>query len=506
MAHKRTSKRRRSAGGLFGAIASVLGDCLAAITTLTLLSEPAAAQQLGRIFPYSWASPIPADDITTADVQHALIWTGHYGAMVDGMFGGFIKRAINGWLTSKGYPASVSLTRNQAVELMTEAIAKRDQYGWAILTDDAIGFSVGVPTKLNEGTAPVWENGALWYRFFGPVGEFITVISQDAGCAIMDGFYDAVAAGTGARDRTVDYKARKDDWFVLSGRSGDRHFYTRAQCRQSGIVNVVINTPTSQVDSFGFLFTAMTNSLSLKPYLNPRAKPNPRVAFPGPPPGYASSFSAPPQASSPPTAPSSRVTPTAASDTERSGKTGGIRLVLSDGTELRAREVFERASEAVYIVHTPNALGSAVAVSDRELVTNCHVLGTDTVAILEREGARLPATLTSANPESDRCILRSNSPLRKWVRIRPFADIKVAEKAYSIGAPQGLELTIAEGIISSKRTIDGERLLQTSAPISKGSSGGGLFDAQGNLLGVTTFFRKDAQNLNFAIAAEEYAK
>jgi S1-C subfamily serine protease len=54
--------------------------------------------------------------------------------------------------------------------------------------------------------------------------------------------------------------------------------------------------------------------------------------------------------------------------------------------------------------------------------------------------------------------------------------------------------------------IDGERLLQTSAPISRGSSGGGLFDAQGQLMGVTTWMRKDAQNLNFAISAEEFAK
>jgi S1-C subfamily serine protease len=76
----------------------------------------------------------------------------------------------------------------------------------------------------------------------------------------------------------------------------------------------------------------------------------------------------------------------------------------------------------------------------------------------------------------------------------------------SRGAPQGLELSLAEGIISSKRALDAGRLFQTSAPISKGSSGGGLFDAHGNLLGITTFMLKDAQDLNFAIAAEEYAK
>lgn len=61
-------------------------------------------------------------------------------------------------------------------------------------------------------------------------------------------------------------------------------------------------------------------------------------------------------------------------------------------------------------------------------------------------------------------------------------------------------------IVSSKRTVDGGRLVQTTAPISPGSSGGGLFDAQANLLGITTFMLKQSQNLNFAIAAEEYAK
>jgi len=48
--------------------------------------------------------------------------------------------------------------------------------------------------------------------------------------------------------------------------------------------------------------------------------------------------------------------------------------------------------------------------------------------------------------------------------------------------------------------------VQTSAPKSSGSSGGGLFDTQGNLIGITTFMLKDSQNLNFAIAAEEYSK
>ncbi len=191
---------------------------------------------------------------------------------------------------------------------------------------------------------------------------------------------------------------------------------------------------------------------------------------------------------------------------DNTGKTASIQLALGDGSELKAREVFERVSAAVFVVHTETALGSAVAVGEHELLTNCHVLGMNTEVILEQNARRNVARLSSSNSTDDRCVLTSATPLQKWVRVRPFSDIKVGERAFSIAAPQGFDLTIAEGIVSSKRVIDGDRLLQTSAPISKGSSGGGLFDGQGHLLGITTWMRKDAQNLNFAIAAEEYAK
>ena len=191
---------------------------------------------------------------------------------------------------------------------------------------------------------------------------------------------------------------------------------------------------------------------------------------------------------------------------DRTGKTNAIRLALADGSELKPRQIFERVSPAVYVVRVPGAQGSAVAIGERELLTNCHVLGSRTAATLEHEGQKTGARLVSANRRADRCVLQSDAPLKRWVKVRPFADVKVGELAYTIGAPKGLELTIAEGMVSSKRTADGDRLVQTSAPISNGSSGGGLFDAQGHLIGITTWMRKDAQNLNFAIAAEEYAK
>ena len=69
-----------------------------------------------------------------------------------------------------------------------------------------------------------------------------------------------------------------------------------------------------------------------------------------------------------------------------------------------------------------------------------------------------------------------------------------------------LENTLGEGIVSGLRKRRDVDLVQTTAPISPGSSGGGLFDASGNLIGITTFLLRDGQNLNFAIAADTFWK
>ena len=82
----------------------------------------------------------------------------------------------------------------------------------------------------------------------------------------------------------------------------------------------------------------------------------------------------------------------------------------------------------------------------------------------------------------------------------------VGQNVFAIGNPKGLELTMSAGLVSSlRRNAEGQLvLIQTSAAISGGSSGGGLFDDQGRLIGLTTIgsVSGDAQNLNFAIPSQ----
>ena len=84
----------------------------------------------------------------------------------------------------------------------------------------------------------------------------------------------------------------------------------------------------------------------------------------------------------------------------------------------------------------------------------------------------------------------------------PLGDsdtIEIGEPVYVAGNPKGLEGTFSDGIISSIRGEDAFKLLQMTAPISPGSSGGPVLNANGEVIGISVLTVRDGQNLNFAI-------
>jgi serine protease Do len=176
--------------------------------------------------------------------------------------------------------------------------------------------------------------------------------------------------------------------------------------------------------------------------------------------------------------------------------------------------LFLVAKRFVYIVLTKEAdskisQGSAVAVSPTTFFTACHVLDKSVAAILiSHDGRRIPATLRGSSPARDRCELVTTSPVTEFAPIRSVPTLAVGERVYAIGAPKaldvGMELSFTDGVVSSMRKENGDPVIQTSAPISSGSSGGGLFNAKGQLVGITVSTHKSAQNMNFAIPVDLY--
>ncbi len=186
------------------------------------------------------------------------------------------------------------------------------------------------------------------------------------------------------------------------------------------------------------------------------------------------------------------------------------------GPALRAVDIFKQASPSIYLIVSAKDddtlrrgksiyEGSAVAISPTLALTNCHIVKGRKTLILVQGKEKDTGVVVASDPGTDRCIVEAQTiKMHPISGVRAYGDLAVGEKVYTIGNPSGLVSTLGEGIVSGLRTQEGVRYVQTSAPISPGSSGGGLFDERGNLLGITSFKIEDAENLNFAIAAEDY--
>jgi TPR repeat protein len=81
--------------------------------------------------------------------------------------------------------------------------------------------------------------------------------------------------------------------------------------------------------------------------------------------------------------------------------------------------------------------------------------------------------------------------------------VEVGESVYAVGNPQGLEGTFSQGIVSSIRADRSGKLIQITAPISEGSSGGPVLNAKGEVIGISFAIYKKGQNLNFAIPSND---
>ena len=85
------------------------------------------------------------------------------------------------------------------------------------------------------------------------------------------------------------------------------------------------------------------------------------------------------------------------------------------------------------------------------------------------------------------------------VSIADSDAVQVGEPVYAVGNPHGLEGTFSQGIISSVRKVGTDRLLQITAPVSPGSSGGPVLNGRGKVIGISVATFRGGQNLNFAI-------
>lgn len=179
-----------------------------------------------------------------------------------------------------------------------------------------------------------------------------------------------------------------------------------------------------------------------------------------------------------------------------------VRMVISTerGEDLTAMEVYQKVNPAVVTVVAEQTQGASVGTgvimtSDGYIITNAHVIsGAKSCWIALSTGVTYDAFLVGYDEQEDLAVLKASEA--KDLPVAEFGDsdqLLVGEKAYAIGNPLGVELrgTLTDGIISAvERQVtvsDGTMtLIQTTAPLNNGNSGGPLINAAGQIVGINT--------------------
>jgi len=164
------------------------------------------------------------------------------------------------------------------------------------------------------------------------------------------------------------------------------------------------------------------------------------------------------------------------------------------------------------------ALGSGVVISKDGLIyTNDHVIkGADEIMVSFEKGSAFKAKIIGRDPKLDLALIQMEVP--KTLKLSP-AKIgqpemrRVGDTVFAVGNPFGLSSTVTAGILSAKdRTSETgllDNILQTDAAVNPGSSGGALFDCQGEVIGITTSIAAEVRQsagLGFAIPITEAKK
>lgn len=147
-------------------------------------------------------------------------------------------------------------------------------------------------------------------------------------------------------------------------------------------------------------------------------------------------------------------------------------------------------------------LGSGFFVKKGEIATNLHVVkgATGGYAKLIDEKTKYEIEgITAVDPKRDLVILKIANIRSPVLSLGNSDAVQIGEPIFVVGNPKGLEGTFSQGIISGIRKIGADKILQITAPISPGSSGGPVLNQAGKVIGISVATFKGGQNLNFAI-------
>ena len=208
---------------------------------------------------------------------------------------------------------------------------------------------------------------------------------------------------------------------------------------------------------------------------------------------------------------------------------GNCRIKAEDASEVELLDAYSRAVITVVDTVGPAVVGIAVRKSangglpgqkgagsgtliapDGYLLTNDHVVqGADFLSVTLQDGTTLEATLVGTDPATDLAVLRANGTGLPYATLGDSGALRAGQLVIAIGNPFGFQSTVSTGVVSALgralRSREGrliENIIQHTAPLNPGNSGGPLVDSRGRVVGVNTAIIVMAQGIGFSIPAD----
>ncbi len=186
------------------------------------------------------------------------------------------------------------------------------------------------------------------------------------------------------------------------------------------------------------------------------------------------------------------------------GAGGKVEVIGRSDVALSPSEIAARTVRSVAVIETKLGLGTGFCVGVGRVATNLHVAaGADSFKVTFADGKSATTTMVAAyDPEHDLAILTVDvtAPI---LTLAAADDVRLGEPVVAIGNPLGLTATVSNGLVSGLRGPDETAsILQISAPIAPGSSGGPVFNEFGEVIGVATAGARIGASLNFAVPSK----
>ncbi len=145
------------------------------------------------------------------------------------------------------------------------------------------------------------------------------------------------------------------------------------------------------------------------------------------------------------------------------------------------------------------------------ILTNNHVVGGATnITVTFTDGKEYQASILGSNPNTDFAVLKTAASIDAYtpLEIVTSSTLKVGDPVIVVGTPYGLAGSMSNGIVSAlNRTLtstNGEisNIIQTTAPLNPGNSGGPLMNYKGQVVGIATAIVQDSQGIGFAVPSD----